>query len=196
MPALFTTLITALFAITLGTANPAQAQQTRGITPEAVLSKPVILTEDMVNRFLGSMDGVRAISKKYKDQMPPTHSRRDPMAGLTGFLQAKQARGEMQAVLTKHGFSDFPDWLKIARTVMITYGFVKSGKTPEQITQQTQAAIAQIQNNPKLKPEQRAIILKGFAKSMSQLRPTPENYELIKRMQPQVATIVERSRGK
>jgi len=196
MPSILTGFI-ALFALAFSLFDVAPAlSQTRGISPEAVRIEQVKLTEDMVNRFLGSMGEVKALSKKYKDQMPKTHTRRDPMAGLTGFLQAKQARVEMQSILSKHGFSDFPNWLQVARTVMITYGFVKSGKTPQQVNAQMQAAIAQIQNNPKLTPEQRAIILRGFAPQMAQLQPTPENYELIKRMQPQVAAKIGRDRRK
>jgi hypothetical protein len=197
MPSLLTGFIAALFAIALNLVDytPAFAQ-TRGITPEAAKINQVKLTEDMVNRFLDSMNGVKALSKKYKGQTPRAHASRNPMAGLTGFLQAKEARSEMQSILTKHGFSDFPNWLGIARTVMITYGFVKSGRTPQQFDQEMQKSIAQIQNNPHLTPQQRAIILKGFAPTMTQLRPSPDNYELIKRMQPQVAAKIGRNRRK
>lgn len=165
MPSLLAGFFAAFLVAALNFTAPALAQ-TRGISPEAK-TQQVKLTEDLVTRFLATMGDVRALSKKYSGNTTRAHPGRDPMTGIIGFLQGSNARTAMQSVLTKHGFSNLKNWKNVARTVMITYGFVKSGRTPQQIKQQMQAAIAQIQNNPKLTLEQRSIILKNFAPSMS-----------------------------
>lgn len=192
MPSLFAGFSAAFLVAALNFTAPALAQ-TRSISPQAK-TQQVKLTEDLVTRFLATMGDVRALSKKYRGQTGRAHPSRDPMTGITGFLQGQNARTAMQSVLTKHGFSNLNAWMNVARTVIITYGFVKSGRTPQQIKQQMQAAIAQIQNNPNLTPQQRSIILKDFAPSMSHLQPSPENYALVKRMQPLIAAKIERKR--
>lgn len=170
----------------------------------AQMPKPAIgamthtpLTQKLVRQFLGTVDDFNTLSKKYKSERP---SRRgSPMSFLSDVFRHQGARAEMSRVLSSHGFADIQNWMQVARTVMLTYGFAKSGKSLAKANQDIQRSLDKVRNNPNISEQQRAMILKSLGPALAQfkqMRPTPENLALVKTMQTEIAAKMDRKKPK
>lgn len=157
--------------------------------------KQVPLTRDMVTRMLAAFPELKALGQKYEKQAPPPQKRdKGPVGALSGYLQHHAARAEMDAILSKHGFSGFPAWLDVARSVALAYGFVKSGKTPEQLGGQAEQALAAIRDNQQLTKDQKAqmeALVRRQLGALKQYEPLPQNLKLAQDMQSEIAAVMD-----
>lgn len=151
----------------------------------------VPLTKAKVDGFLGSLPEFNALGKKYdKDGA----SEAGPMDSASRLFQYQAAHAEMQKVLKAHGFSSFPEWVKVAQTVAITYSFVRSGDGPGQLAPQAQKALDEIDKDPNMSVEQKAQIKAMMQQQMAmakRLQPLPENVSLVKSMLPQISKVLD-----
>lgn len=175
-----------LFTGALATAAPATEN-------EQLVQVP--LTKDTVIRMLAAFPKLKALGKKYEADAPLASSGEDgPVARLSGYLEHRAARAEIEAVLAGHGFSGFPEWLNVARSVAIAYSFVKSGKTPEQLGGQAARAIEAVRNNPKLTPAQKKQMETLVARQLDKLKrlePPAENIALAREMRSKIAAVMD-----
>lgn len=162
--------------------NPAQMMQLQQVP----------LTKAKVDGFLGTLPEFDALGKKYdKDGA----SESGPMDSASKLFQYQAAHAEMQKVLSAHGFSSFPEWVKVAQTVVITYSFVRSGDNPPGgLAPQAQKALDEIDKDPSMSAEQKAQIKAMMQQQMAmarRLQPLPENVTLVKSMLPQISKVLD-----
>jgi len=151
------------------------------------------LNRDMVERFLASYPEIRAVGAKY-EKKPGSASSEDPVAAFSEFLQHKAALGEIKTVLNKHGFKTFVQWLDVARSVAIAYGFVKSGKSPGELGNQADKALEEIRKNPDLndaQKQQMEMMVKQQMDMLKHFEPSPGNLAIVREMQPQIAAVLD-----
>ncbi len=155
----------------------------------------VVLSRDLVTRFLASFPKFRALGKKYKKTRPGDGSDTDdPASSLSGYLTNTAARIEMESLVKAHGFSSIQEWLDVARSTAVAYGFVKSGKTPQQLGQQAEQALAAIRGNQRLTPEQKQQMEGMVRQQLGRLKryePLPENLAVAKDMLNQIAAVMD-----
>ena len=111
-----------------------------------------------------------------------------PMGSVSGLLKHQAARLEMNTILSAHGFGGYADWVKVAQSVALAYGFAKSGKDLSNMSEQVKRAIAGIESNPRLSAEQKAQLKAAMSAQMgmvSRFQPKPENLAVVKSMMPQ-----------
>ena len=151
----------------------------------------VILTRAQVEGFVKSLPEFERLGKKYdKGQSADA----GPMDAASRLFQYQAAHAEMQTVLTANGFSSYPEWIKVAQTVAITYSFVRSGEKPGGLAPQAQKALDQIDKDPNMSAEQKAQIKAMMQQQMAfakTLQPKPENVTLIKSMLPQISAVMD-----
>lgn len=152
------------------------------------------LDRALVERFLASYPEVRAVGEKYEKERPGQSGSEDPVAALSGFMQHKQALGEIKTVLDKHDFATFTQWLDVARSVAIAYGFVKSGKTPGELGNQADKALEEIRKNPDLNDAQKKQMELMVTQQMDMLKefePPAKNLAIVTEMKPQIAAVLD-----
>ncbi|MDA7948323.1 MAG: hypothetical protein MPJ78_12705 [Hyphomicrobiaceae bacterium] len=184
LPALIAA-IACLFA-DMGTPR-AQAPQ----LPQMMQLQQVTLTKAQVEGFLKSMPEFDRLGKKYDKG---NTSNASPMDAASRLGQFQAARAEMQKVLTANGFASYPEWIRVAQTVALTYSFIRSGDSPQQLAPQAQKALDEIDKNPNMSAEQKAQIKAMMQQQMAMarsLQPKPENVALVKSMLPQISAVMD-----
>ncbi len=155
----------------------------------------VPLDKSKVSRFLASYPELKALGKKYeKDNPKAVDAGKGPMAALSGYMQHQAARAEMESVLSSHGFASFPKWLDVARSVALAYGFVKSGKTPQQLGGQAEKALASIRDNSRLSDAQKKQMEELVTQQLGRLKqyePLPGNLAIAREMQSEIAAVMD-----
>lgn len=184
-------IIGILTALSPGLANTAAAQ---GQTPRAMPGmqfQQVGLTETGVRGFLATFSKMRALSEQYELK---ERRRGDPLDGLAALAQSQAARTKVMTIVRAHGFRDVQHWLHTGMTVMMAYGLVRSGRSPDTVNAQLNDAHTSIMNNPNLTPQQRQMMMQAL-QSHGQIRammPTPANYALVKRMSTEIKAVVDK----
>lgn len=178
------TIVILLAAPVWGGVNEARAQM--GI-------EQVPLTQDMVKRFLASFPQLQSIGKKF-DQGNQNADGNNPIETLSAFMSNHGARKEMQDALKAHGFADFGEWIKVAGSVALAYGYAKSGKSAAELGAQADDAIAQIRNNPDMTEEQKAQMIELLERQqgmVAQFTPLPGNLTLVKSMMGEIGAVMD-----
>ncbi|MEM8744980.1 MAG: hypothetical protein AAGF14_10125, partial [Pseudomonadota bacterium] len=151
----------------------------------------VTLTKAQVEGFIKTLPEFERLGKKYdKGQAGDS----GPMDSATRLFEFQAAHAEIQKVLTANGFSDYLEWVKVAQTVAITYGFVKSGEEPGGLAPQAQKALDEIDKDPNMSADQKAQIKAMIQQQMAfakTLQPKPENVTLVKSMLPQLTAVMD-----
>lgn len=185
-----------LFALLLATISLAGTIQPRiALAEETAPIRQVVLTRDKVSRMLAAYPDLRALGRKYeKENRKAPNADKNPFGALAGYMRHQAARAEMENVLAAHSFSDFTEWLNVARSVALAYGFVKSGRTPQQLNTQVEQALAGIRDNPRLTAEQKARMEAMVRRQISQLKryePLPDNIEIAKAMRAEIGAVMD-----
>lgn len=160
--------------------RPARAQ----VAPNtrALSFEQVSLTRDMLKRFLASFPEIQSRAKKYSKELSAAG---DPMG---------YARRDMEDFVKSYGYRRYADWIRVTKTVALTYGFAKTGAELNDLAEQTKLAIAKIENNPKLSMEQKAqykAMISANMGVMARFLPKPENFALVKSMMPEIAATMD-----
>lgn len=178
------TIVILLAAPALGAANEANAQPPVQQVP---------LNAELVKRFLTTYPELQSLSKKYnKNELKSGNE--NPLEALSSFMTHHEARKDMQSVLTAHGFSGFPDWIKVAGSVALAYGFAKSGKSADDLGAQADDAIAKIRNHPQMTEQQKAQMIELLNRQrgiVTQFKPLPGNIALVKSMMAEIAAVMD-----
>lgn len=184
-------LFSAVLAVALLLA-PAQDVRAQTSIPHF---EQVPLTADMVKRFLASYPELRAVGKKYEANAPKSpEGGTSPIGALTSYLQLAPARAEMQAVFARHGFDGFADWVKVAQSVAMAYGFAKSGTDLQQPNAKMEQALSQIENNPRFTAEQKKQMSAMLQQQMAlrlRMRPSAENLALVRKMMAEISAVMD-----
>jgi len=152
----------------------------------------VALSQTMVRQFLSSYPQLQSLRKKYESQAPSSADG----SGKSGnpapsYATSAAARAEMQAMLSSSGFSDLSEWTKVATSLSLAYGFVKSGKNIEDLSTQTNRAIENIQKNPKMPDAQKQQVIAMMRQQMGRFSPLPGNVELVQSMIDEIKPVME-----
>lgn len=178
------TIVILLAAPALGTAGRANAQPSVQQVP---------LNPELVKRFLTTYPELQSLSKKYNKSQSKSGNE-NPLEALSSFMTHHEARKDMQSVLSAHGFSGFPDWIKVAGSVALAYGFAKSGKSADDLGAQANDAIAQIRNHPQMTEQQKAQMIELLERQrgvVAQFKPLPGNVTLVKSMMTEIAAVMD-----
>ncbi len=178
------TIVILLAAPVLGTPDGANAQPSVQQVP---------LNPDLVKRFLKTYPELQALSKKY-EKTKPKNDNNNPLEALSSFMTHHEARTDMESVLSTHGFSGFPDWIKVAGSVALAYGFAKSGKSADDLGAQADDAIAKIRNSPQMTEQQKTQMIELLERQrgvVAQFKPLPGNIALVKSMMSEIAAVMD-----
>jgi len=155
----------------------------------------VKLTPDLVKSFLASFAQIKKVGKKYEAQTdrsgPPSNG---PIAAVSAYIQNKQARVEIEKILQANGFSDFLEWSKVGQSVGLAYGYVKSKRSPEELQQQAEQAIALIRKNDRFSDQQKErmiALMRQQLGSMSRFTPMPGNAEVVEGMMDEIKPVMD-----
>ncbi len=178
------TIVILLAAPVLGTSDTTDAQPSVQQVP---------LNPDLVKRFLKTYPELQTLSKKYEQNQPKRDSN-NPLEALSSFMTHHEARKDMESVLKAHGFNGFPDWIKVAGSVALAYGFAKSGKSADDLGAQADDAIAKIRNSPQMTEQQKAQMIELLERQrgvVAQFRPLSGNVTLVKSMLAEIAAVMD-----
>jgi hypothetical protein len=163
--------------------------------PTAPPFEQVKLTPDMVKRFLASFAQIKKVGKKYEAQTDRSASSSNgPMAAVSAYIQNEQARAQIEKILQANGFSDFLEWSKVGQSVGLAYGFVKSKRSPEELQQQAEQAIALIRKNDRFSDQQKErmiALMRQQLGSMSRFTPLPGNAEVVGGMMDEIKPVMD-----
>lgn len=124
------------------------------------------LTKEQILGFVDSLPEMRAVGEAQEaEEMTPPPSPGGPLGGALAYMKGSQARGAFEAVAGRHGFSDLDAWAGIGTRVMMSYAMLESGTTPEEMTAQVEAFRAQVDSDPNMSEQQKAMLMQHFAAS-------------------------------
>lgn len=156
----------------------------------------VALTKDNITRFLAAYPELKTLGEKYeKDASRGSNAGQGAMDSLWGHLQSKAARTQVETIIKAHGFSNYLDWLDVARSIALAYSFAKSGKSVQQLGGQADAALAAIRSNPNLTVDQKKQMEAMVSQQMGQLnrlQPPAGNVAIAKEMESEIAAVIDR----
>lgn len=165
--------ILSLFAVT---ANPAMAQKQKFIN--------IDLTPAIVDAFLTSMPDIAALADRYEGKVPRGNG---PIGGLENLAYSTEAQSALNATVRPYGFGDYKTWIIVAQNVMATFVYVKVGDVRSQMS----GAMAALQNNPSLTPQQKAALTAQLGKASAPTgadRPSDNNIAVITPMMAKIET--------
>ena len=177
----------ACLAIGYFVAAPALAQD----LPQTGI-RQVALTEDLVKRFMSSFPQLLDLGKKYDSGRSADKSgSNNPSKVMSAYMANQEARNEMQQVLSDNGFKDFSEWTTVATSVALAYGYVKSGKTPDEMSAQAESAIEKMRNDPRVPDAQKQQMITMMREQMARFAPLPGNLEVAKSMMAELKPVME-----
>lgn len=121
------------------------------------------LTKEQILGFVDSLPEMRAVGEAQEAEMTPPPSPGGPLGGALAYMKGSPARGAFEAVAGRHGFSDLDAWADIGTRVMMSYAMLESGTTPEEMTAQVEAFRAQVDSDPNMSEQQKAMLMQHFA---------------------------------
>jgi len=155
-----------------------------------VQAEQIPLTGDAVAGFVKSYPDLKvhltALGKKYNIKSKA----KDLATGLSAWVTASEAYGELNAAVAPYGFSDFQTWLKTAISVATAYVFAKNGG---EIDSKMAAAVAEIKNNPSIPDAQKKMLLQQMQASSAAIggmRPSQQNIDAVTPYLSQIAAII------
>jgi hypothetical protein len=154
--------------------------------------RQVVLTEDMVNRFIASFKGMREVAKKFPNTKLPD-SVIDEAPGSEFKHMPEDKRAAMTEVATANGFKDLEDWSVVGSSIAMSYTYALQGKKPGELAKAISMHISEVKEDPKLNAEQKEAQiarLEDFGQKLGRLEPLPENYALVEQMKDKVAPIM------
>jgi hypothetical protein len=143
---------------------PSLAQTAPQIEPFSLPVRPVVLTQDIIKRFLYSFAPVGAQMK-------------EEAAGNTA---TPEATARLDRKAAEYGFKDFNDWGETTRTIMVTYHWLTNPDPREEV----EKAIAAIPSTPNLTDKQKADMIDGLKtglETVEKARPSAENMAIVKK---------------
>jgi hypothetical protein len=154
--------------------------------------RQVVLTEDMINRFIASFKGMREVAKKFPNTKLPD-SVIDEAPGSEFKHMPEDKRAAMTEVATANGFKDLEDWSVVGSSIAMSYTYALQGKKPGELAKAINMHISEVKEDPKLNAEQKeaqVARLEDFGQKLGRLEPLPENYALVEQMKDKVAPIM------
>ncbi|MBA8876348.1 hypothetical protein [Phyllobacterium myrsinacearum] len=144
--------------------TPSFAQTAPQIEPFSLPVRPVVLSQDIIKRFLYSFAPVGAQMK-------------EEAAGNTA---TPEATARLDKKAAEYGFKDFNDWGETTRTIMVTYHWLTNPDPREEV----EKAIAAIPSTPNLSDKQKADMIDGLKtglETVEKARPSAENMAIVKK---------------
>lgn len=136
------------------------------------------LTDAVVTGFIASYPAIEKLGETLRQRYGVPQGD-DPASGWQAFLAYRDAMGELDSVVTRHGFSGFGDWVQAATAIAVAYAFAQEGGGMDS---QMAAAMAEIRNNPDIPAAQKELLLQQFqaqSQMMSSMRPTQANLDAV-----------------
>ena len=154
--------------------------------------RQVPLTEDMINRFIASFEGMRAVATKFPDtKLPDTVI--DEAPGSEFKHMAPEKREAMTAVAAANGFKDLDEWSVVGSSIAMSYTDAMQGKKPGEAAKAINMHIAEVKEDSRLNSEQKnaqIAELQDFGQKLERLEPTQQNFELVQQMKGKLAPVM------
>jgi hypothetical protein len=143
----------------------------------------VTLSAKLVESFIQSWEPARALAEKHQadwDGKGLSDGEATGLGKLRAYLEGRGALSEFNQLVGSYGFSGFDHWSQVAYSVFVAHGFAQPGASTDAAFAQ---AIAGIDNNPNLSPQQKAAMKAQMAQSMGSyqaMQPPPANIAAVK----------------
>ena len=136
-----------------------------------------LLTDAQVSGFISSYPDIEALAEEFQGEAPDSDG--DLAASLGALATYQDAMNQLNATVAAHGFADYAEWLQVTSAISLAYIYARDGGAMDQ---QMQAAIAQIESNPRLSDEQKATVIQQMQAATGALdaqRPPQQNIDVV-----------------
>lgn len=187
-PRLLATARTFAMALALGVSVPAIAVAQSSGTEAAIAQMQVPLTADMVQRFIASWPEFKALGDKLAADRGVDPDAGTPTAAFASWAKEADAKAEIDAVVTKHGFASLEDWIAAADSVMIAFSYDEEELSEERLAE----ILAEVEASPQVPPDQKAAAaaqVREYFAAARTLKPLPGNAETIEPFLDELALV-------
>jgi hypothetical protein len=166
-----------------------------------VSASTLILTKDMVSRFVASFPEVKMIalreglsaSAKAKEK-----GKDNPVAVIVAAISRKELRDEVQGVVARHGFRSVKDWAKTAKSIgeayiHITAGGAAAADASKEMDDHRSSVEKEIAKLGFLSDKQKKKLMDKYDEASDGLddAPPPQNVAIVTEMKPQIEAVVK-----
>jgi hypothetical protein len=179
---------TVAVALAVGMAAPALAVAQSPTSDAAPMPDQVTLTPDMVQRFIDSWPDFKALGDKLATDRGVDPSAGTPTAAFSSWAKEADAKAEIDAVVTKHGFASLQDWIGAADSVMIAFSYDEQELSEERLAE----ILAEVEASPQVPPDQKAAAaaqVREYFAAARMLKPLPGNVETIEPFLDELALV-------
>ena len=149
----------------------------------------LMLTDQQITGFITSYPDVQALAEELEGEAPEAGD--DLAASLGALATYRDAMTRLNATVAAHGFADYAEWLQVTSAISLAYVYARDGGAMDA---QMQAAIAQIEANPSLSDEQKAMVveqMRAASGAIDDQRPPQPNIDAVNARADELATIFD-----
>jgi hypothetical protein len=187
-PRLLATARTVAVALAVGLAVPAVAVAQSPTSEATGMQTQVTLTPDQVQRFIASWPEFKALGDKLAEDRGVDPSAGTPTAAFTAWAQQPDAKAEIDAIVSKHGFASLEEWGHVADSVMLAFSYDAEELSDERLAE----ILAEIETSPQVPPDQKAAAaeqVREYFAAAQTLKPLPQNVETIEPFLDELAIV-------
>lgn len=159
-------------------AESAPAPMSPMVAAPAAPIEQVPLTADVVEKFVSSWPEIEKLGDELASAYGVDPSVTDPTSAFTYWAKRPEARQKIDAALTKAGFASLEEWVKIANSVVLAYGYDEAELAPERVAE----IVAEIEKSEEIPAEQKPAVIaqvrQQFADAVAQ-KPLAGNAEVV-----------------
>lgn len=153
------------------------------------IERPTLTAGD-VEKVIGALPDLLAVTERYRDDAAPAADAQAP--GPTAAereTKAKAFEAALADVAARHQFADIATMQQLVETVMLTAGFIKSGKTVAEIDALVAEQRRRIAADATLSPEQRDALERRMTIQVSMAIPSAANVDTVRPYFDRIAAV-------
>lgn len=157
---------------------PATPADPAASAPAAAQVTQVPLTAETVEKFVSSWPTMEALGDEFAEAYGVDPGVTDPTSAFTAWSRQPAAKTKLDEALSKAGFSGLDQWIEVANSVVVAYGYDAAELAPERLDE----IVAEIQGSTEIPEDQKATVIaqvrQEFARA-AELKPLPGNPEVV-----------------
>jgi len=157
---------------------PAAAAPPPADASQATTIEQIQLTPELVEKFVSSWPAMEALGDELAGAYGVDPSATDPTSAFKAWNARPEASTKITAAVTAAGFAGLADWVKVANSVVLAYGYDETQLAPERLAE----VIAEIEASPDIPADQKPAVVaqvrQQFADAAN-LKPLAGNPEVV-----------------
>lgn len=135
----------------------------------------IALTDKVISNYIRSLQEMESLSDRLTTEdaddgatMARLWLQGDAEA-ITDYLKSKDYYADVAQAVSKAGFSDTGEWVKVAQRITQAYMALEIGEQGPEVAAQMEESMQQVRNNEQLSQQQKEALLQQLAVSQQQL---------------------------